>query len=164
MPDPSHICDLHHSSQQGQILNPLSEAKDRTCILMDTSHSFPLSRDGNYFSYLFIFFLQPGFQRMIPFKINLVRSSLVAQWVKDLALLLLWLWSQLWRGFDLWHGNFRMPQGWPKKEKKSENKFGFKKYINNPLSHNGNAQYHQFLNIYSIKNNNEIGVFFFWIN
>ena len=24
-PDPSHICDLHHSSQQHQILNPLSE-------------------------------------------------------------------------------------------------------------------------------------------
>ena len=30
MQEPSHICDLHHSSQQGQILNPLSEAKDRT--------------------------------------------------------------------------------------------------------------------------------------
>ena len=25
MPDPSHICDLHHSSQQRRILNPLSE-------------------------------------------------------------------------------------------------------------------------------------------
>ena len=28
--DMSHICDLHHSSQQSQILNPLSEARDRT--------------------------------------------------------------------------------------------------------------------------------------
>ena len=28
--DPSHICDLHHSSQQRQILNPLSEARDQT--------------------------------------------------------------------------------------------------------------------------------------
>jgi len=28
---------LHHSSQQYQILNPLSEARDRTCILMDAS-------------------------------------------------------------------------------------------------------------------------------
>ena len=28
--DPSHICDLHHSSQQCWILNPLSEAKDGT--------------------------------------------------------------------------------------------------------------------------------------
>ena len=35
--DPSGICDLHHSSRQGQILNPLSEARNRTCILMDTS-------------------------------------------------------------------------------------------------------------------------------
>ena len=37
MPDPSHICDLHPSSGQHQILNPLSEAGDRTHVLMDTS-------------------------------------------------------------------------------------------------------------------------------
>ena len=30
MPDPSCIRDLHHSSRQHQILNPLSEARDRT--------------------------------------------------------------------------------------------------------------------------------------
>ena len=35
--DPSHICSLHHSSRQCQILNPLSEARDQTHILMDTS-------------------------------------------------------------------------------------------------------------------------------
>ena len=35
--DLSHICDLHHSSQQHQILNPLIEARDPTCVLMDTS-------------------------------------------------------------------------------------------------------------------------------
>ena len=34
MPDPRRICDLHHSSRQHQILNPLREAKDRTCNLM----------------------------------------------------------------------------------------------------------------------------------
>ena len=28
--DPSHVCKLHHSSRQCQILNPLSEARDRT--------------------------------------------------------------------------------------------------------------------------------------
>ena len=33
----SHICDLHHSSRQHQILNPLSKARNRTHILMDTS-------------------------------------------------------------------------------------------------------------------------------
>ena len=34
--DPSHICNLHLSSRQCQILNPLSKARDGTCILMDT--------------------------------------------------------------------------------------------------------------------------------
>ena len=36
-PDPSHICNLHHSLPQHWILNQLSEARDRTHILMDTS-------------------------------------------------------------------------------------------------------------------------------
>ena len=36
-PDPSHICDLHHSLQQLSILNPLSKDRDRTRILMDPS-------------------------------------------------------------------------------------------------------------------------------
>ena len=35
--DPSHVCDLDHSSQQSQIPNPLREARDRAHILMDTS-------------------------------------------------------------------------------------------------------------------------------
>ena len=35
---------LHHSSQQCWIRNPLSEARDQTCILQDTSQVFnPLS-------------------------------------------------------------------------------------------------------------------------
>ena len=37
MPDPSRFCDLHRISQQHQIPNPLSETRDQTCILMDTS-------------------------------------------------------------------------------------------------------------------------------
>ena len=46
--DPSHVCNLHHSSQQHWILNPLSEARDRTCILMDTSWiHFHGARVGN---------------------------------------------------------------------------------------------------------------------
>ena len=28
MPNPSRVCDLHHSSRQSQILNPQSEARD----------------------------------------------------------------------------------------------------------------------------------------
>ena len=34
--DPSLICDLHDSSWQRPIFNPLSKARDRTCILMVT--------------------------------------------------------------------------------------------------------------------------------
>ena len=37
--DLSHVCDLHHSSQQCQILNPMSEAKDQTQNLMVPSQS-----------------------------------------------------------------------------------------------------------------------------
>ena len=34
--DLRRVCDLHHSSQQCWILNPLSETWDRTYILVDT--------------------------------------------------------------------------------------------------------------------------------
>ena len=37
MPDPSCICDLHHSSRQYQIFNPLSRGRDWIRILMGTS-------------------------------------------------------------------------------------------------------------------------------
>ena len=47
MPGPRRICDLHHSSWQPRILNPLSEARDRAHILMDTSRAVnPLSHNG----------------------------------------------------------------------------------------------------------------------
>ena len=35
--EPSHVCNLHHSSQQHQILNLLIEARDQTRDLMDPS-------------------------------------------------------------------------------------------------------------------------------
>ena len=43
--------------------------------------------------------------------------SLVVQWVKELALSLLWLGLLLWIGLDPWPGNIYMPQAWPKKGK-----------------------------------------------
>ena len=46
MPDPSCVYNLHHSSRQHRILNPLKEAGDQTYVLMDASQ-FPLSHDGN---------------------------------------------------------------------------------------------------------------------
>ena len=49
--DPSLVCNLHHSSWPRQILNPLSEARDRTCILTDTS--FLLRHDGNSLDFVF---------------------------------------------------------------------------------------------------------------
>ena len=45
-------------------------------------------------------------------------SSLVTQWVKDLVLLLLWLWLLQWCEFSHWPGNFHMPWAWSKKKKK----------------------------------------------
>ena len=35
--DPSHVCDIHHSSQRHQIPEPLSKDRDWTRILMDAS-------------------------------------------------------------------------------------------------------------------------------
>ena len=49
-PYPSHIHDLCHSFQQLWILNPLSEAGDRTQILMDTSCV-------GFFLFVFLFFV-----------------------------------------------------------------------------------------------------------
>ena len=48
MRDLSHICDLHHSSQKHQILNPLSKVRDQTHILMDPTQVYQsLSHEGN---------------------------------------------------------------------------------------------------------------------
>ena len=39
MPDPSRLSDLHHSSWQHRILNPVNEARDWFCVLMDASQT-----------------------------------------------------------------------------------------------------------------------------
>ena len=46
MRDLSCVCDLHHSSRQHRILNPMSEARDRTHVLTDGVPN-PLSHNGN---------------------------------------------------------------------------------------------------------------------
>ena len=46
--DPSPICDLRGTLRQLQSLNPLSEARDRTCVLTDTMSGLNrLSHNGN---------------------------------------------------------------------------------------------------------------------
>ena len=40
MPDLNCVCDLHHSSWQHQILNWLSEARNQTCVFMDTNQIY----------------------------------------------------------------------------------------------------------------------------
>ena len=57
------------------------------------------------------------------------RSSLVARWVKVLALLLLWLGGLLWCLFDLWPGNFSVLKVKPKKEKKKGNSTTSNQYL-----------------------------------
>ena len=63
MRDPSCIFKLPHSSQQHPIPDPMSEARDRTHILMDTSWiSFPLGHNGNSSCWLFLmltFYINP---------------------------------------------------------------------------------------------------------
>ena len=50
VPDLNHICDLCES----RIFNPLNEARDQTCILMDTSQIFnQLSHSGSAFVHSF---------------------------------------------------------------------------------------------------------------
>ena len=52
--NPSHFCDLHHSSWQCRIVNPLSKARDRTHNLMVPCRiRVPLGHNGN--SYLGLF-------------------------------------------------------------------------------------------------------------
>ena len=54
--DPSHICNLCHSLWQHWILNPLSEARDRTHILMDASRvCYRWAARGTRFCFFFCF-------------------------------------------------------------------------------------------------------------
>ena len=53
---------------------------------------------------------------MDDLRIKWVRSSLVAQGIKDLVLSLRWLGLLLWHGFDPWPGNICMWWVWPEKK------------------------------------------------
>ena len=77
MRDPSHICDLHHSSQRRQILNPLIEARGQTRVLMDISwiHFCCTTVGTPLFSMIFIFFIIVVLQCSVNFYCTAKRPS-----------------------------------------------------------------------------------------
>ena len=61
MQDRSCACDLHHSSQQCRILNPLSKARDQTCIFMHMSQVLnPLCHNSNSSTGNFVLWMNAG--------------------------------------------------------------------------------------------------------
>ena len=57
MQDPNRICNLHHSSWQHRIFNPLSKARGQTCILMVPSQiRFHCAMMGTLIMLFFFFF------------------------------------------------------------------------------------------------------------
>ena len=89
--DPSHICKLHHGSRQHRSLNSLSEARDRTCLLMDTSwvHN-SLSHNGNsILHHIYIGFFLSKFIPMtslLPCSLSLTSFLVFLEYGPDLLL------------------------------------------------------------------------------
>ena len=64
--DPSRICNLHHSSWECQIPDPLIEARDGTCLLMGTSWiPFCCTSMGTPYPHGFKHWLSPMTSRFI---------------------------------------------------------------------------------------------------
>ena len=121
----SHVYDLHHSSQQHQILDPLSKARDQIWILTDTSQvCYHWAKTRTPQLILILNFYVPSVLSYLVLAINLkygrsgiisplykkrsYGSSLVVQQIKDPALSLQQLRSLLWWGLDLWLRDFHM--------------------------------------------------------
>ena len=124
-PDLSHVFNLHCSSPKYWILNPVTEVRDQTQILMNTSWVLNLlmPRWEVPGSLLFMdcwyhYLASMGRERhwMIWRKVqnketeSYFQSSLVAQWVKDPVLSLLQLGSLMWLRFNPRPWNFQKPR------------------------------------------------------
>ena len=98
MRDPSLICDLQHSSWQHWILNPLSEARDETDIVMNTSQVCnPLSHTRNSLLFLFFFLLRRrGRNYLLRWAWMLVQIyASQSKYITDLVIENLSIWSLL---------------------------------------------------------------------
>ena len=91
--DPSYVCDLHHSSWQHRILNPLSKGRDQNSNLMVPSRiHFSAAPRRELFCLLirefnpYTFKVIADKEGFTPLKYKTFGSSLVVQWVKNLAL------------------------------------------------------------------------------
>ena len=64
--DQSRVCDPHHSSWPCWIPDPLSKARDQTCILMNTSWVLnPLSNNGNSYIWGSLFRISQSWERLL---------------------------------------------------------------------------------------------------
>ena len=89
--DPSLICDPHHSSWHHQILNPLSEARDRTQESLQPHH---LTFEGNeaHFEQLFQVLLVSLYLKVgVPQGMGLLLSFVFSLLSPEPSLLVLWL-------------------------------------------------------------------------
>ena len=66
--DPNYVCKLHHSSWQQSIPEPLSEARDQTCIFIDTSqiHFLCTTMVTPYTIFIYLFICLFAFFRAAP--------------------------------------------------------------------------------------------------
>ena len=95
------LCHSHSSSWQCWILNPLSEVRDRTCILMDTSWGLNLlSHNGDSYSHVLRKLPQQNF---LSFSHNIVLS---------------WAWSAV-----VWYPSWLSRRQGPGEKKRSRKKW-----------------------------------------
>ena len=89
--DPSCICDLHCSSKQHGILNPLSEARNQTHILMDANRVYNLLSYSGHCQIFSFFASFPVNLSLEKFPIAAQSNLFVWHWQISLKLQVAWL-------------------------------------------------------------------------